>query len=333
VAIKIAFYDTKPYDRVWFDEYNKEYGFEITYFEHKLNNATARTSSGFDVVCTFVNDTLDAEVLQILLDNHIRLIALRCAGFNNVDLKFICDKIPVVRVPAYSPNSVAEHAIAMLLTLVRNLQHAYVRTREFNFSLGNLIGFDLHGKTVGVIGTGKIGRAFISICKGFGMKVLAVDGFQDDSLGVEYSDLDTVLRNADVVSLHCPLTKDSYHMISREKLAMMKSSAILINTSRGALVDSIALADAIQTKKLGGAALDVYEEESNLFYEDNSFSIITDDTLIRLISMPNVLVTSHQAFLTKEALQAIAATTLKSVNDYFTDGTVENSVCYKTVKA
>lgn len=165
------------------------------------------------------------------------------------------------------------------------------------------------------------------------MKVLAVDGFQDDSLGVEYSDLDTVLRNADVVSLHCPLTKDSYHMISREKLAMMKSSAILINTSRGALVDSIALADAIQTKKLGGAALDVYEEESNLFYEDNSFSIITDDTLIRLISMPNVLVTSHQAFLTKEALQAIAATTLKSVNDYFTDGTVENSVCYKTVKA
>lgn len=331
--LKIAFYDTKPYDKTWFNATNREFGFEITYFEHKLNRNTAASSAGFDVVCTFVNDTLDQNVLQTLLDNHIRLIALRCAGFNNVDLKFICGKIPVVRVPAYSPHSVAEHAVAMLLCLVRNLQHAYVRTREFNFSLGNLVGFDLFGKTVGVIGTGRIGRAFINICKGFGMNILAVDSNPDPGLGIRYTDLETLLSESDIVSLHCPLTPGSFHMINKDRLSLMKKSAILINTSRGALVDSLALADAIQARTLGGAALDVYEEETDLFYEDNSFSIITDDTLIRLISMPNVLVTSHQAFLTREALQNIAETTLTSISNYFGNGTLEHQVCYDSVRS
>ncbi|MBO5036118.1 MAG: 2-hydroxyacid dehydrogenase [Clostridia bacterium] len=328
--MKIAFFDTKPYDKPSFDKFGKENGIEFKYFETKLNEDTAELANGADGVCVFVNDTVNAKVIDRLCELGVKAIALRCAGFNNVDMKYAYGKIHVLRVPAYSPYAVAEHAMAMLLTSIRRIHKAYIRTRDFNFSLVNMTGFDLHGKTVGVIGTGRIGRVFIDICKGFGMKVLAYDKFPAKDLqNAEYTTLDEIFRQSDIISLHCPLTEETYHMIDEESLEKCKKGVVIINTSRGALVDAEALLSGIKNKKVGAACLDVYEEESELFFEDYSGHIMQDDTLARLISMPNVIVTSHQAFLTEEALYNIAETTVNNLVDIFKNGSCPNELCYK----
>lgn len=325
----IAFFDTKPYDKVWFDQFAPKYGIEITYFESKLNEKTAPLAAGYEIVCAFVNDSITEEVIDILYEGSVRLLAMRCAGYNNIDFKAAFEKIHIVRVPAYSPYAVAEHAMALLLSVVRHTHQSYARTREFNFSLNGLVGFDLYGKTIGVVGTGKIGKVFIDICKGFGMHVLAYDPYPDDSLQVSYCSFEELCKHSDVISLHCPLTEESLHLINRSSIAMMKDGVVLINTSRGALVDSQALLEGIRSKKIGSAALDVYEEESEVFYEDRSSTILDDDVLMLLISMPNVLVTSHQAFLTKEALQNIAQTTLKSIDTFVKGEVMEHEICYQ----
>lgn len=325
--IKVAMFDAKPYDIDSFESLRGE-NIKIKYFDTKLTADTAELAKGYDAVIVFVNDTVDADVIDLLSSFDVELIALRCAGFNNVNLKAAKDKIKVIRVPAYSPHAVAEHSLGMLLTSVRRIHKAYIRSKDFNFSLNNLTGFNLNGKTMGVIGTGKIGKVFCEICKGFGMKVIAYDIYPDKSLDVEYTDLNTLLSKSDIISLHCPLTKENYHMIDKKAVETMKKGVILINTSRGSLVDAEALLDGIKDKKIGGACLDVYEEESDLFFEDNSGHIVHDDILARLISMPNVLITSHQAFLTKEALENIAETTLGGINDYFELGTLKNEVRY-----
>ena len=325
--IKVAMFDAKPYDIDSFESLRGE-NIKIKYFDTKLTADTAELAKGYDAVIVFVNDTVDADVIDLLSSFDVELIALRCAGFNNVNLKAAKDKIKVIRVPAYTPHAVAEHALGMLLTSVRRIHKAYIRSKDFNFSLNNLTGFNLNGKTMGVIGTGKIGKVFCEICKGFGMQVIAYDIYPDESLDVEYTDLNTLLSKSDVISLHCPLTKENYHMIDKNAIDTMKKGVILINTSRGSLVDAEALLDGIKDKKIGGACLDVYEEESDLFFEDNSGHIVHDDILARLISMPNVLITSHQAFLTKEALENIAETTLGGINDYFELGSLKNEVKY-----
>ena len=324
--MKIAFFDAKSYDRPSFERYGAAAGVAFKYFDTHLCADTVGLAAGFDGVCAFVNDVLDAEVIDRLVSYGVRVIALRCAGFNNVDVRHAEGKIPVLRVPAYSPYAVAEHAMAMLLTLVRRTHKAYIRTKDFNFSLGGLIGFDLHGKTVGVVGTGKIGRVFVDICRGFGMRVLAYDKYPTPALGVPYVSLETLFRESDVISLHCPLTDETYHMIHSESIEQMKKGVIVINTSRGALIDAEALLGGIKQRQIGGACLDVYEEESELFFEDFSGHIVEDDILARLISMPNVLVTSHQAFLTEEALDNIAATTVGNIVGFLRDGRTENAV-------
>lgn len=324
--IKIAFFDTKPYDRPSFERYGKERGIAFKFYETKLTEDTASLASGCQGVCVFVNDTVNASVIDRLLEQGVQLIALRCAGYNNVDLSYAKGKLPVFHVPAYSPYAVAEHAMAMLLTSVRRIHKAYLRTRDFNFSLHNFTGFDLHGKTVGVIGTGKIGCCFIDICKGFGMKVLAYDKYPKELEGVTYTDLSTLFAQSDIISLHCPLTKETDHLINEEALDQMKKSAMILNTSRGALIDAEALLAAIKERRIGGACLDVYEEESELFFEDYSGHIMADDTLARLISMPNVLVTSHQAFLTEEALDNIAETTVANIIGYLQEGATDNQI-------
>lgn len=323
--MKIAFFDSKPYDEEFFSVYKNE-KLKMKFFETKLNEDTVSLANDYDVACVFVNDVINAQVIDKLHEYGVKLIALRCAGYNNVDLKHAKDKIGVVRVPAYSPYAVAEHTIALLLTLVRNTHKAYVRTKGFNFSLNGLLGFDLYGKTVGVIGTGKIGSIFANICKGFGMKVLAYDKYPNPSLDLEYTSLDEVLKKSDVISLHCPLTEESYHLIDKNAISSMKNGVILVNTSRGALINAEALLEGIKTKKIGGACLDVYEEESELFFEDNSNLIVNDDTLALLMTMPNVIVTSHQAFFTKEALLNIAETTMRNIDEYLKLGKCENEV-------
>lgn len=331
--MKLAFFDTKPYDRESFEKYADEYGVTIKYFETKLNEDTVDLANGFDAVCVFVNDTVNAAVIDRLAEMNVRVVALRCAGFNNVDTKYAFGKLHILRVPAYSPYAVAEHTMALLLTSIRRIHKAYIRSRDFNFSLSGLTGFDLHGKTVGVIGTGRIGRVFIDICRGFGMKVLAYDKFPNADLekneSVRYVTLDELLADSDIISLHCPLTEESYHVIDGEALAKCKRGVVIINTSRGALVDAEALLAGIKARTVGAACLDVYEEESDLFFEDNSGHILEDDTLARLISMPNVIVTSHQAFLTVEALTNIAETTLQNLVDFFRDGQCANEICYR----
>lgn len=315
--MKIMLFDAKPYDRLYFEEANKDFGFEISYTDSTLSEHTAILASGYDAVCPFVDCTVDKKVIDTLKNEGVKIIALRSAGYNNVDYHYAESlSIPVVRVPAYSPHAVAEHSFALLLAIVRKLTHAYVRTREFNFSLNGLVGFDLNGKTIGIIGTGKIGKAAISIAKGFGMKVLAYDPFPSAIKGVEFTDLDTLLQQSDIVSLYCPLTNDNKHMINRGTLKMMKPSAVIVNTSRGALIDSEALLDALKEKKIRAAALDVYEEETGIFYTDQSDTGIEDDTLARLISMPNVIITSHQGYLTEEALSAISQTTLSNIREF-----------------
>lgn len=331
--MKIAFFDAKPYDIPTFEAYAKKYNITFKYFETKLNEDTASLASGFDGACVFVNDTVNANVIDKLCEMGIKIIALRCAGFNNVDIKYAKDKICVVRVPAYSPYAVAEHTIALLLTSIRRTHKAYIRSKDFNFSLSGLTGFDLYGKTVGVIGTGRIGKVFIDICQGFGMHILAYDkypSFEIENERVKYVDLDTLFKNSDIISLHCPLNEETYHVIDKNAIEKCKNGFVLLNTSRGALVDADALLEGIKARKVGAACLDVYEEESDVFFEDNSGHIMEDDTLARLITMPNVIVTSHQAFLTDEALTNIAEVTIKNIIDFFTLGKCENQVCYDT---
>lgn len=323
---KVAFFDTKPYDRTWFDALGKNY--EITYFEEKLNHHTAKFTDGFDAVCAFVNDRVNALAIERLYNNGVQLIAMRCAGYSNVDVKAAFQKLHIVRVPAYSPHAVAEHTMGLLLTLNRRLHKAYNRTREFNFSIVGLTGTDLYGKTVGVIGTGKIGRTFIDICRGFGMRVLTYDKFPAKDSGLDYVELDTLLRESDVISLHCPLTPDTRHILNRDAFSKMKKGVFILNTSRGALIDSEALLDALNSRTVGGAGLDVYEEEANLFYEDRSDTIIHDDTLALLVSRPNVILTAHQAFLTEEALHNIAEETIKNLDAFFSGAPLENEICY-----
>ena len=315
--MKVAFFDTKPYDVPGFDHYAAGSDLEIKYFETRLNEDTVSLAAGYDAVCVFVNDTLNAPVVKKLHELGVKVIALRCAGFNNVDLRACQGKIPVYRVPAYSPYAVAEHAMALLLTINRRTHKAYIRTRDFNFSLQGLAGFDLHGKTVGIIGTGKIGRVFADICKGFGMQVLAYDKFPAADSGLTYVDLPKLFAASDIISLHCPLTDDTRHIIDAASIAQMKKGVTILNTSRGGLINTEDLITGIKEKKVGAACLDVYEEEGDFFYEDYSGHIVQDDKLVRLISMPNVIVTSHQAFLTQEALDAIASTTVENLRAFF----------------
>ncbi|MDY3939548.1 MAG: 2-hydroxyacid dehydrogenase [Spirochaetia bacterium] len=324
MSIRIAFFDSKPYDIAFFNEENKNYGLDIKYYEAKLTPDTALLATGFDAVCAFVNDDLSRKTIEILREQGIRLVVLRCAGFNNVDTEAAKGKLKVLRVPAYSPHAVAEYALAMILTLNRKTHKAYQRTRENNFRIHGLLGFDLYGKTIGVIGTGKIGMTFIEILSGFGMRVLAYDAFPDaeaqKKYGFTYVDPDTLYQESDIISLHCPLNDQTYHMINEESLSKMKDGVMLINTSRGALIDSKALIVALKSRKIGSAALDVYEEEENFFFEDISDEVMPDDILARLLSFNNVLITSHQGFFTREAEQNIAAVTLKNVALYFDGG-------------
>ena len=325
---RFAFYDTKPYDKLWFDRLKDEYGIRLKYIENKLNAETASLASGCSGVVAFVNDTLDSTAVDALYDIGVRFIAMRCAGYNNVDLKACDGRICVARVPAYSPYAVAEYAMALLFAINRKIHRAYLRTRDFDFTINSFTGFDLHGKTVGIIGTGKIGRVFIDICRGIGMRTLAYDPFPSEECHAEYTDLDTLYRESDIISLHCPLTRDTRRMINAGSISKMKDGVVIINTSRGALIHAEALLDAIKAHKIGGAGLDVYEEETDLFYEDFSDTIIQDDILARLLSMPNVIVTSHQAFLTDEALRNIAAVTLDNIRTFLDGGIPQNVITH-----
>ena len=328
--MKILFYDTQNYDRESFDRTKEQFPeIEVEYLKTGLAARTASLAKGYDAVCAFVNSDVGTKTVEALHEAGVKLILMRCAGFNNVDTKACFGKLHVFRVPAYSPYAVAEHAMALLLTVNRHTNKAYIRTRDFNFSLSGLTGFDLHGKTVGVVGTGKIGRIFAGICKGFGMRVLAYDKFPNPESGLDYVELPELLRQADVISLHCPLTDETRHMIDADAIAQMKPGVVLVNTSRGGLVDTEALIEGLKSHKVGAACLDVYEEEGDLFYEDCSEEIVADDTLVRLISMPNVIVTSHQAFLTKEALSNIAATTVDNLLKFERgEPSPDTEVCY-----
>ena len=328
--IQVAFFDTKAYDKPSFEQYGNQHDIRFRFLETKLNEDTVDLAKGCDAVCVFVNDTVNAAVIDKLYEYGVKIIALRSAGYNNVDLRSAYGKIHVVHVPAYSPYAVAEHAMALLLTSVRRIHKAYNRTREFNFSLNGLTGFDLHGKTAGVIGTGKIGRIFIDICRGFGMKVIAYDLFPAMDSGIEYVPLETLFEHSDIISLHCPLTDDTRHMINAAAIEKMKKGVVIVNTSRGGLIDAEALLEGIKARKIGAACLDVYEEEADIFFEDRSGHIMDDDLLSRLISMPNVIVTSHQAFLTEEALNNIAETTVNNIRSCFeNDGICDHELCYR----
>ena len=328
---RIAVFDTKKYDKEAFNRYSDKY--EFTYFKDLLNEHTVKLANGFDAVVCFVNDELNENVLTKLNENDIHGVFLRCAGYNNVDLKAAYNnKIHIARVPAYSPYAIAEHAFALILSLNRHIHKAYIRSRDFNFNLESLTGFDLHDKTVGVVGTGKIGRVFMDIAKGFGMHVICYDPFPVPNSDYEYVSLDEIYQRSDIISLHCPLTQENHHMINHDSLKKMKDGVMIINTSRGGLIDSKALLDGLKEKKIGAVGLDVYEEEANLFYHDNSFKIINDDVLALLISLPNVIITSHQAYLTKEALDNIAATTVKNMDEYFANELIMNELCYHCEK-
>lgn len=328
--IKVALYDAKDYDKPSFEHYGGLHDVRFMFLETKLNEDTVALAKGCDAVCVFVNDSVNKAVIDKLYEYGVKLIALRSAGYNNVDVKAAFGKIHVVHVPAYSPYAVAEHAMALLLTSVRRIHKAYNRTREFNFSLNGLTGFDLYGKTVGVIGTGKIGRIFVDICRGFGMNVIAYDRFPIADSGIKYVSLDELLAQSDIISLHCPLTDETRHMIDVTAINKMKKGVVIVNTSRGGLIDAEALLEGIKARKVGAACLDVYEEEADVFFEDRSGHIMNDDLLSLLISMPNVIVTSHQAFLTAEALNNIAETTVNNILSCFNnDGICDNELCYR----
>ncbi|BAW97825.1 fermentative lactate dehydrogenase (plasmid) [[Synechococcus] sp. NIES-970] len=315
--MKIAFFSTKPYDQLSFTTVNQQFHHELVFLEPRLTLETVSLAAGFPVICAFINDDLSQGVLEKLAENGTRIIALRCAGFNNVNLEAAHKLgLVVVRVPAYSPYAVAEHAVGLILMLNRKLYRAYNRVRDDNFSLVGLLGFDLHGKTVGIVGTGKIGECFAKIMKGFGCRLLAYDPYENPAcveLGVEYTDWRSLLAQADIISLHCPLMPETYHLINEESLAQIKPGAMLINTSRGGLIDTRAAIEAIKSGQLGYFGTDVYEEEENLFFEDLSDTVIQDDTFQLLQSFPNVVITAHQAFFTQEALSNIAETTLQNI--------------------
>lgn len=327
--MKIAFFDTKEYDKKVFNKYNEKYGYDITYFESKLNAETALLAKGYDVVCIFVNDNADGEALKILEENGVKCVALRCAGFNNVNLENK-GSLRVVRVPQYSPYSVAEHAVALLLNINRKIYKSYQRTKKYNFSIDGLLGFDIHGKTVGVIGTGKIGKVFIEIMNGFGANVIAYDLFKDENaekeLGFKYVTLDELYEKSDIISLHCPLTKETERIINKNSIEKMKNGVIIINCSRGKLINTDDLIDELETGKIGGVGLDVYEDEEKYFLRDLSNEYKRDKDLSILLSMPNVLITSHQAFFTQEAINKIASDTLENITKVMNNEDCENEL-------
>ncbi|MFP4233532.1 MAG: 2-hydroxyacid dehydrogenase [Nitriliruptoraceae bacterium] len=318
--MRIAFYSTKSYDRASFEETNEQHGHDITFLEARLQPNTAALADGHDVVCAFVNDRLDTESVHRLADAGIELLALRSAGFNHVDIDAAAERgVTVVRVPAYSPYAVAEHTVGLMLAVDRRLHRAYNRVRDGNFSLEGLLGFDLRSKRVGIIGTGKIGQITARILRGFGCSLRAYDPYPNDEVrdyGVRYVDLDTLFAECDVISLHCPLTPETHHIINAESIAKMKDGVMIVNTSRGPLVDTVAAIDGLKTGKIGNLALDVYEEEGDLFFEDLSDQVITDDVFSRLLTFPNVIITAHQAFFTREAMANIAQTTLTNISTF-----------------
>ena len=321
----VAFFDAKSYDRESFKCFSDD-NINIRFFENKLNADTVSMAACCDAVCAFVNDNIDKAVIEALEKFGVGLIAMRCAGYNNVDLKAARGRVRVVRVPAYSPYAIAEHAMGMILLLNRKLHKAYIRTRDHNFSLEGLTGFDLNGKTVGIIGTGKIGNSFANICKGFGMNILGFDPYESREFCGKYVSFDELLGQSDIISLHCPLTKENRHIINDETVNKMKKGVFVINTSRGSLIDTQALINGLKAGTVAAAGLDVYEEETALFFEDFSDEVIHDDTLSTLISMPNVIVTSHQAFLTREALNGIAETTIQNLKAYFNGDELKNEI-------
>lgn len=327
--MKITFFSAKKYDKDSFLSINEKYGFELEFFETHLGPHSVQMVEGADVVCVFVNDKLTRPVLEILAAKGVKIIALRCAGFNNLDLDAAKELgLKVCRVPAYSPEAVAEHALAMIMTLNRKTHKAYNRVREQNFSLQSLLGFDIHGKTVGVIGTGNIGKAFIRIMLGMGCKVIAFDLFPDEKLvekGVSYLSLDEVIRQSDIISLHCPLTDDTFHLINKDTLNKMKKGVMIINTGRGKLIDTKDAIYALKSGQIGYLGIDVYEQEEKLFFRDLSADIIQDDQIQRLMSFPNVLLTAHQAFFTKEAITQIAQVTLGNIDDLVNGRTLQTA--------
>ena len=327
---RIIFFDIKDYDREFFEKYGKNYNYEMSFFKSKLSLENVHLTKGYDVVCAFTNDDIGKETIDAMAENGVRLLAMRCAGFNNVSLKDIHNRFKVVRVPAYSPHAIAEYTVGLILAVNRKINKAYVRTREGNFSISGLMGVDLYGKTAGIIGTGKIGQILIKILKGFDMKVIAYDLFPNqkvaDELGFEYVSLDELYANSDIISLNCPLTKDTQYMINRRSMLKMKDGVILVNTGRGQLIDSADLVEALKDKKVGAVALDVYEEEEDYFFEDKSTQVIEDDILGRLLSFYNVLITSHQAYFTKEAVEAITVTTLNNIKDFIEGKPLVNEV-------
>lgn len=326
--MKITFFSTQPYDKTFFNQQNEQLGFELEFFETHLGPHIVHAITNTDVVCVFVNDKVNEDVIEVLATKGVKIIALRCAGFNNVNIESAKAKgIKVCRVPAYSPEAVAEHAVAMMLTLNRKTNKAYNRVREQNFSLNGLLGFDVHGKTIGVIGTGNIGKAFCKIMLGFGCTVLAFDMFVDkemEALGVVYKPLIDVFAAADIISLHCPLNEQTKHLINKETIALMKPGVMLINTSRGGLINTKDAIAALKSHQIGYLGIDVYEQEDKLFFKDLSDTIIEDDTIQRLMSFSNVLITAHQAFFTNEALTQIATTTLNNVQELLQTGNLSN---------
>ncbi len=328
--MKVALFSSKSYDKESFEKYNTFDHISITYFEAPLNQDTVNLTKDFQAVCVFVNDHLQAETLEKLAVNGVKLIVLRCAGFNNVDLKKAAELgIKVMRVPAYSPEAIAEHALALILTLNRKTHKAFNRIREGNFSLEGLTGFNLFEKKVGIVGTGKTGFAFARIMLGMGCKVIAYDKFPSDSLkemGVKYFPFNELLKTSDIISLHCPLTPETHHLFDKRAFRKMKTGAMLINTSRGAVIDTRDAIEALKNHKLGYLAIDVYEQEEKLFFRDLSESILQDDTIARLMTFPNVLITAHQGFFTYEALGQIASVTLNNINDFSQGKSSENEV-------
>lgn len=310
--MKIAFYATKPYDRIWFEPLARKYGFSIHFIELPCNEDTIFLAKGYDAICVFVNDRVNAKMIDELYNMKVKAILLRSAGFNHIDIKAAEDRIAVLRVPSYSPEAVAEYAMGLLLSINRCTHKAYYRTRDFNMNINGFMGTDLCNKTAGVVGTGKIGQAMIRIMEGFGMNVIAYDLFPNEDLNVEYVSMEELFKQSDVISLHCPLTKETKHMINKKSINMMKDGVYLVNTSRGSLINSEDLLGGLVAGKFGGVGLDVYEEEEGIFYEDRSAEIVEDDILARLMTFPNVLITSHMGFFTKEAMEAIAVTTLEN---------------------
>lgn len=324
--MKIAFYTTKPYDRIWFEPMAEQYGMDIHFLEAPCRPNTLNLAAGCDAICIFINDQITAEMIGQLHEMKVKAILLRSAGFNHVDIEAARGKLHILRVPSYSPEAVAEYAAAMLLTVNRFTHRAYTRTRDFNMSINGLMGADLHGKTAGIIGTGKIGQSMIRILKGFDMKIYAYDLYPNRELDVSYVDLPELFAKSHVISLHCPLTKDSYHIINKNAIGQMQQGVYIINTSRGALIDTNALIEGLLERKIAGVGLDVYEEENGVFYEDLSDEIIQDNTLARLMTFPNVLVTSHMGFFTSEAMQAIAVETMENARALEQGLPLENEV-------